>query len=479
MESSGKGKHIQVSQSTADLLLEAGKENWISAREELVSAKGKGEIQTYWVMATKQVNASRNGDLANDDDQLNRLIDWQTDILARLLEQVVAYRGGKNASKFLADPDSVLQKGECVLDEVAEVLVLPKFEETYKANLNNKGEELAPAVTAQLRDYVGVMCSKYNDNPFHNFEHASHVTMSATKLLNRIVVPENVNYEKNNVKAIASEIHDFTYGITSDPLTQFAAIFCALIHDVDHRGVSNGRLASELPDMAKKYKNRSLAEQNSVDIAWEVLMKPEFRDLQQCIFTNEDELSRFRQIVVNLVMATDIFDGGSKALRTKRWDKAFHKVPDAERLDEEETFNFKATIVIEHIIQAADVAHTMQHWHVYTKWNERLFQEMYLAYENGRSLKDPSEGWYKGELWFFDNYVIPLGKKLDECNVFGVASDEGLNYALANRQEWATKGEDIVKEMLQRYQEQKKSKAEAANALRQSGGTIPSGGDVG
>ena len=61
-----------------------------------------------------------------------------------------------------------------------------------------------------------------------------------------------------------------------------------------------------------------------------------------------------------------------------------------------------------------------------------------------------------------DNYVIPLGKKLDECNVFGVASDEGLNYALANRAEWAIKGEEIVQDMLRRYQEQKAAKEEEA-----------------
>ena len=53
----------------------------------------------------------------------------------------------------------------------------------------------------------------------------------------------------------------------------------------------------------------------------------------------------------------------------------------------------------------------MQHWHVYIKWNERLYEEMYAAYKAGRSDKDPSEGWYRGELWFFDNYVIPLSRK--------------------------------------------------------------------
>jgi hypothetical protein len=93
----------------------------------------------------------------------------------------------------------------------------------------------------------------------------------------------------------------------------------------------------------------------------------------------------------------------------------------------------------------------MQHWNVYKKWNERLFQEMFSAYDNsGRAAKDPSEGWYKGELWFFDNYIIPLAQKLEECGVFGMSSDECLNYSLANRKEWAIKEKDVVKEQYQK-----------------------------
>ena len=45
---------------------------------------------------------------------------------------------------------------------------------------------------------------------------------------------------------------------------------------------------------------------------------------------------------------------------------------------------------------------------------------------------------------FFDFYIIPLAKKLKDCGVFGVASDEYLNYALMNRDEWEQKGRDIV-----------------------------------
>lgn len=80
--------------------------------------------------------------------------------------------------------------------------------------------------------------------------------------------------------------------------------------------------------------------------------------------------------------------------------------------------------MIEHIMQASDVCHTMQHWHVYQRFNRRLFEEISVAYRDGRCGADPAEFWYHGELKFFDNYVIPLAQKLRDCNIFGVSSDE-------------------------------------------------------
>ena len=50
-----------------------------------------------------------------------------------------------------------------------------------------------------------------------------------------------------------------------------------------------------------------------------------------------------------------------------------------------------------------------------------------------------------------DNYIIPLAKKLEECNVFGVSSSECLDYAKQNRLEWEKKGESIVQEMKKKY----------------------------
>jgi hypothetical protein len=50
-----------------------------------------------------------------------------------------------------------------------------------------------------------------------------------------------------------------------------------------------------------------------------------------------------------------------------------------------------------------------------------------LAYKSRHSDKDPSDFWYKGEMGFFD-FTSFHREKLKDCGVFGVSSDEYLNY---------------------------------------------------
>ena len=274
-------------------------------------------------------------------------------------------------------PDSVI-----CLDEVKEAIIMPEFDaETAAAIGEHKQIELNPQVISELREYVATIASLYRDNPFHNFEHACHVTMSVTKLLHRVVAPDVSEAELDKIQEagnLHSHLHYSTHGIVSDPLGIFAVIFSALIHDVDHRGVSNAQLAKEQPEMGAHYRNKSVAEQNSLDLAWEVLMSPQFSTLRSCLFGTQSELMRFQQaLVVNLVLATDIFDKEINDLRKKRWEKAFSEGP-------EDVHNLRATIVFEHLLQASDVSHTMQHWHVYQKWNKQLFKEMYGAFSCGR-----------------------------------------------------------------------------------------------
>jgi class 3 adenylate cyclase len=497
IESSGEPGKIHASKVTVDLLIEAGKGNWAVKREEKVLLKGKGELETFWVSsisvtptassasgrspalpsASDSIEPKLRSTEKQSKDLLNRLVDWNVAVLLNHLEKVVSHGAARNQAResdqqshsvFNAE-EAIVENvdGKLVIDEMSHTLAMPTF--LADAYVQNNGaspnsshtQVIGPKVQAELRDFVSRIAKSYRNVPFHNFDHVSHVIMSTSKLLQRIVNPDGIDYEQDSAH-VAWDVHRKTYGISSDPLLQFAAVFSALIHDVEHTGLTNAELTAKGDPLAVRYRNQSVAEQHSVDVAWAVLMESRYRNLRACIYTNESELRHFRMLIVNAVMATDIADKKLKEYREGRWDVAFAACDGGDsgscsaastsvatpggRCDPTTTEdgNRKATIVYEYLIQASDVAHTMQHWCTYRKFNGRLFEERYLAWLNGHMDREPSRGWYEGEIWFFDNYIIPLADRLAQCGVFGVSYHEYLTYAKDNRKEWEIKGRDIV-----------------------------------
>lgn len=497
---------ILVSPETAKLLIEAGMKHFLEERSGDVPSNINGTMQSYWLsnLNTNVTGSPSGGDrrLQNmvlgehgsflgeasesDGSRNRRLIDWHVGVLHKLLKQIVARRtfstktrdtrsatrysidglGDANADSSSSPPEGRTASGErrgvsIPLDEVKEVISMPEFNQ--RATISQKDIEsiiIPDCVLEQLYTFVATVAQMYRDNPFHNFNHASHVVMAVTKFMNRINEARELESTNDSKflpeKLQASARHVHTYGIASDPLTQFACVFAALIHDVDHPGVPNPQLIQENELLAQLYRRRSVAEQNSFDLSWELFIGPIFKDLRASIGATPQELQRFRQIVINSVMATDLGDKELKDLRNNRWAKAFDvgsavsTTADPDDRSIKDNINRKATIVIEHLIQAADVSHTTQHWEVYRTWNENLFRELYKAFRDGRAEKNPADFWYEGEIGFFDFYVIPLSKKLRDCGVFGLTSDENLNYAKQNRQQWVEKGVDIVEEMLRK-----------------------------
>jgi 3'5'-cyclic nucleotide phosphodiesterase/Adenylate and Guanylate cyclase catalytic domain len=498
MESSGIPGKIHISQETADLLVEAGKSDWVSPRDERVQLKGKGELQTFFACPKSKSSTVTSGHdtlIADSDylgppsepdptaaprssveayrrrrddrDRLQRLVSWNAEILQTLLGIVVAARrrrsnltpatstsqqlnpsstGRHNCVVDLGTRISEPPTAKMVIDELTEFIAMPTFEPSLATDDCIPGDALSPSVKEQIQEFVLHIAHLYREVPFHNFEHASHVAMSAGKLMKRILNPHEADVRQDTAST-AQSVHRKTYGISSDPLMQFAVVFSALIHDVAHTGLTNKELIESKATVASVYGERSVAEQNSVDIAWKVLMDAKFTELRNCIYSTNEEERRFRQLVVNAVLATDIADQEFQLQRKNRWDTTFSS-GQSSPVGDTSLADRKATIVFEYIIQASDVIHCMQHWHTYQKFNARLFEERYLAWIQGvPGVKDPSAGWYEGEIWFFDQYIIPLAEKLNDCGVFGVSYQESLTYAQQNRLEWERKGKDVVRRL--------------------------------
>ena len=114
MEQSGLKGRIHISQETVDLLIAAGKTQWMMPRDDVVVAKGKGEMRTYWLTMGASdsgtvVSGSDTGSNRDRDDisvtsvsdeqekakvvqatasKTTRLVEWNCEVLVRLLKQV-------------------------------------------------------------------------------------------------------------------------------------------------------------------------------------------------------------------------------------------------------------------------------------------------------------------------------------------------------------------------------------------------------
>jgi Adenylate and Guanylate cyclase catalytic domain len=187
--------------------------------------------------------------------------------------------------------ESNREEGTTVIDEVKEIIELPEFDPKTTKNQHDPASiQLDPKVEAQLYDYCALIASLYRNVPFHNVSDTSWfpwrfiqvllvvsplpafwtlsvracltcnnvrdeavvsvrlpflslstvnsfflvvVVLTQESYFSSIVAPDEVlSAEEDTDEKMDQNLHDHTYGITSDPLTQLAVVFAALIHDV-------------------------------------------------------------------------------------------------------------------------------------------------------------------------------------------------------------------------------------------------------
>ena len=239
----------------------------LDGRYEVFAAKGKGVLETYWLVPRDKVLDDDNPSFwgssqeekessmmgTEDARRRDRLVNWIVSMMADRIREIVARN---EAIRIQRDPpkDLILPRptDSICLDETVDIIKLPKFDakaDVRVARTDHTNVHIPQIVEDQLRTCIATISNTYRDNYFHNFEHACHVTMCVDKFLKRIVAPD-VDPTMDRSR-LASTLHDYTHGINSDPLAVLAILFSALVHDADHRGVSNVQLGKEDEGLAK------------------------------------------------------------------------------------------------------------------------------------------------------------------------------------------------------------------------------------
>ena len=426
MQVTSMPNRIHCSKATAAWLRADGLDHWLQPREEPYPSRAL--LKSFWVVptpfsiggscapastkmdislasslsptpsfetmsscATEEFSQTlANPSLLTMAQKSSRLIDWNIDVLSLMLRNLMAkhaaneYQETEGESDFNPDASKYLKSNggyRTLLEEAVEVIEMPELEarEFFKrSKVDLESIELSTLVQSQLRSFVSAIASLYHDHPFHNFGHATHTSMSLTILLSRMVVNSSSDEEENEdrnednfMKALSN--HNRTFGICSDPLAQFAMVFAALMHNIDHPGVSNRQLIRESSPLVKKFGGRSTSQLNSIQRGWELFAQDIFRDLRRAICPTTQELQRFRQLFVTCIIATDYEDIELNNRRNGRWKRAFGSLNKSTKgqpsmltskspLFSKDSTDIMATLVIEELLQASALSHTMQHF---------------------------------------------------------------------------------------------------------------------
>ncbi|CAH8607974.1 unnamed protein product [Schistosoma mattheei] len=208
-----------------------------------------------------------------------------------------------------------------------------------------------------VRYLLRVESTYHADVPYHNSMHAADVLQTAHFLLQ------------------AEALDD----VFSD-LEILAVLFAAVIHDVDHPGVTNQFLINTGHELALQYNDASVLENHHLYMAFKILTE------KDCdIFANLGGKKRqtLRRMVIELVLATDMSKHMSLLadLRTMVETK---KVSGSGMLNLD---NYADRIqILQNMIHCADLSNPAKPLRLYRKWTGRLIEEFFRQGDKERKL---------------------------------------------------------------------------------------------
>jgi len=154
-------------------------------------------------------------------------------------------------------------------------VVRPLFSTSPLFSLESESVNVDESV---LYTYLLAASQKYNNNPYHNLQHAANVSLFVSNML---------------IECCTG----------MDPLVCFALLVSAFVHDVDHGGRTNSYEINSRSRLAKIYNDQSVLEHHHCSTAFFILDSPGCDFLSRLSF---DRRALFRKAVIGNILATDM-----------------------------------------------------------------------------------------------------------------------------------------------------------------------------
>ena len=218
-----------------------------------------------------------------------------------------------------------------------------------------------------------------------------------------------------------------------------------------------------------------IAERYSIDIALELLFRPEYEAFRFAIFPDTLSKVEFAKTLFQGILVTDIATPERNKLSIERYEiskdehgsyetrlcplsQCLGDIFDGMGLEDNVMKELPTEFVIthqglqtcvrnEHLMLLSDVGHLVQGWENFLKWNYRLYKEVYECSKKGLG-DDPRAGWFQGQIRFINNYILPLAKR-SQVYFSSKFADALVSNGIANCNLWTEYGDEATAIMAQ------------------------------
>eukprot|EP01135_Chromosphaera_perkinsii_P011202 Nk52_evm29s2356 gene=Nk52_evmTU29s2356 len=260
----------------------------------------------------------------------------------------------------------------------------------------------------------------YCNNPYHNSTHAADVTQTMNFFL-------NLSWFKNNLSDV--EV--------------FASILSCVVHDFEHPGNNNQFQIVTSSSFALRYNDRHVLEMHHVAAAYALLMTEECSFLEN---VSEEVYDKIREIVVKMVLATDMADHFDYVASLKTQNETGFDLAHAEQ----------RILALEIAIKCADISNQSKPNNLAIQWTTNIMNEFFLQGDEERALMLPVSVFMdrnntnvpKSQKGFIDFALNPLYLKWIEalkanCDETDNQKLERITYWMEkNEAYWITAGEN-------------------------------------
>lgn len=199
-----------------------------------------------------------------------------------------------------------------------------------------------------IAKYIGLVCQHYNQNHFHNFQHAVNVLQMLYNLLTESKIIGKLK-----------------------PIIVFGILIAAISHDIDHPGNTNSYEVNSVSKLARLYNDNSVLENHHCTLTFELL-----ENVGILKVLKGSDFREFRKTIIMGIMGTDMSKHNDFTTKFTN----FNFKSESFTLDEQ-------YFITSAFLHCADLSNPIKDFEVSFEWSKRISLEFYE-----QTLKEEIEG---------------------------------------------------------------------------------------